>query len=76
MSIEIIDLITKDDIAIHLPSREAMQKNALLIFNHLARPTMDDLSGLCRTFQSSQHNQSLETVEKSAGCFLFTNVET
>jgi hypothetical protein len=76
MSIEIIDLISKDDIAIHLPSREAVQKNALLIFNHLAGPTMDDSQDCAELFSLRSTTDHLRLWKNQQVVFYLHNVET
>jgi hypothetical protein len=76
MSIEIIDLISKDDIAIHLPSREAVQKNALLIFNHLAGPTMDDSQDCAELFSLRSTTDHLRLWKNKQVASYLPDVET
>jgi hypothetical protein len=69
MSIEIIDLLSKDDIAIHLPSRPATSKKCAACFQLLALSGDGDSEEECRTFQPLRQIRSLEAVENQQVVF-------
>jgi hypothetical protein len=68
MSIEIIDLINKDDIAIHLPSSAATRKNVLPVFSYLRQAATGDGAGSAELFSRCGRSDHLRLWK--AGVFL------